>query len=208
MLLGRYSAAATAPSPSLAIAKEVAREFGETVVSDVTHLPIPLVNPRRLVSGTVAPNSAARFQQYKVLRAEGLNATDAYAVLSRKYVTRPLADGTVVTTLGRSAIWRKHRLLDDRVLFVDSTSVAQPLRGQGISHELFERTLSQVGPQNVRSIQSYLSNTNLDVVRVGIERGLTPSQAAALTPRGRTAIKNGFTNISYDPFTGIFNATR
>jgi predicted GNAT family acetyltransferase len=134
-----------------------------------------------------------------------LNASDAYAVLARKYSTRQLSDGTVVTSLGRSA-HMEARLLDDGVLFIDSTSVAKSLRGRGISHDLFEQTLSQVGRQNVRSVQSYLSNTNLDVVRSGMERGLSASQAAALTPRGRSAIKNGFTNIDYDPFTGIFTA--
>ncbi len=155
-----------------------------------------------------APISPAVFDLYKSLRTEGLNASEAYAVIARKFTTSQLPDGTFVTTLGRSA-HLEARLLDDGVLFIDKTSVTKSLQGLGVSHELFQQTLSSVGANNVRSVQSYFGpGTNLDVVRAGIERGLTPAQAAALTPRGRTVIRFGFTKIDYDPFTGIFSASR
>jgi len=149
-----------------------------------------------------------RYQQYKALRGEGLKASDAFAVVSGKSSVSQLGDGTVVASLGSSA-HLESRLLGDGVLYIDSTFVAGSLRGKGISTDLFNKTLSYVGRQNVRTVQSYFGpGTNLDVVRAGMEAGMTPSQAAALTPRGRTAIQAGFTKIQYDPFTGIFSASR
>lgn len=160
------------------------------------------------MAGLLAPKGAGKYDFNKSLRSEGLNASEAYAVIARKFKTSRLKDGTVIISLGRSA-HIEARLLDDGVLFIDSTSVSKLLRGQGISRDMFERIVSAFESKNIRSIQSYFGpGTNLDVVRAGIDRGLTPAQAAALTPRGRTAIRFGFTKMDYIPFTGIFSASR
>lgn len=158
-------------------------------------------------AGGVA-ETTTRYQQYMALRAQGLSATDAVAAMSGKVSVAKLSDGTIVASVGKSA-HLEARLVGDGVLYIDSTHVASPLRGQGISNQLFRQVLAHAGPQNVKIVRSYFGpGTNRDVVRAGIESGLTPSQAAALTPRGRTVIQSGFTNVQYDPFTGVFSASR
>jgi len=141
------------------------------------------------------------------LRETGLSASEASSVLGRQYRTVITTDGIHITSLGKSA-YLEARLLDEGVLFVDATNVSPALRGQGISHELFSQTLESVGASQVRSIQSWLTGTNAEIAKSGIARGLSPVEAAALTPRGRTALKFGFNKIDYDPFTGVFSASR
>jgi predicted GNAT family acetyltransferase len=98
-------------------------------------------------------------------RAEGLSATDAYAALTRKMSMTELKDGTFIASIGKSA-HLESRLLGDGTLFIDSTGVSESLRRTGVSQMLFDRTLAQVGKQNVSRIQSYFGpGTNLDIAR-------------------------------------------
>jgi len=146
-----------------------------------------------------APSRMNSYSQYKVLRSDGLSASDAYTVLSRNFSVSKLGDGTIVTSLGRSA-HLEASLLGDGDLNIDSMFVSSSsLRGQGISNELFQKTISSVGAHNVSAVKGYFGpGTNLEVFRSGVASGMTPEAAAASTPLGRTVIKGGFGNIKYD----------
>lgn len=124
------------------------------------------------------------------------------------YRTRFLDDGTILCHLeGSDETYLEATSLEPAVLRLDAMRVAPDKRGRGISHELFREVLQAAGGIAVRVIEGWLSGTNAQIARSGMEQGLTNTEAAAQTPLGKTARKFGFVQIEYDAFIGLFRAS-
>lgn len=128
---------------------------------------------------------------------------------TKVYRTNFLQDGTILCVLEGSAdTYLEATPLGLGSLRLDAMRVAEGLRGQGISHELFREVLQFAGGAAIHTIEGWLTGTNALAARIGLDKGLSPADAAAAAPLGRTAMKFGFARIEFDSFIGLFRALR
>jgi len=91
-------------------------------------------------------------------------------------------------------------------LQIDMVNVDNALRGQGLYYQMYQRLISEAG--NISSISGDMYFTNALVINDLIARGMTPLQAASMSPAAKARAAAGFSSHTYNEASQTLRSTR